>query len=922
MYLPRNASRARQREAQNARNNRQEIIKALADGQITRRDLFKWGIFTTTGALALKHGLSPFATSAYASGSNIPTGVPRSPTFGALSFSQGFQRLNLQQPVPLTHFTNPVDNEIECRWPTGMGEVNAKRLSWHTEFTNSGGTDFLNPRTSIGPMEGRPYGEWFAHQRWSEFTPKLGYVMSIGSISDNTRFHPAMPAQNPNAVWAFNSGRNTRGVLPPPLIKARYGESPIVRIYNNLPLSRADNGGFGRNEFAIHNHNAHNASASDGASNAHFFPGQFYDYHWSLVLARHDMAQPNLPDAARKASSPDGSGGLDPIPGDFREFQGTLWFHDHRFFFTAENVYKGMAGMLNYYGGPDRGNEELVDGVNLRLPSGRFLDWGNIDFDVNLLISDMAYTPDGQYFFDIFNTDGFLGDLLAVNFVYEPVMNVLPRKYRFRILNACMSRFIKLALADSSGNVVPFTFIANDGNFVVNPFDIGELDEQGVAERYDIVIDFSRFRVGDTVRLVNILQHKDGRGPDRRVSVSKALSGGSSDPAVGPVMEFLVSGQVESVDNPGYIYDITRAADRDRSQVPVQLTEQIPLVAPVREREITWTRGSGDSRNTPTGACIPECGNKESFPWSVRVNGGQSHSLNANRISNLIPKPGEVEHWTLVNGGGGWDHPIHLHFEEGVTMARPGDSIPRTEFLVRKDVWRLRRGGKVKFQVRFGEFGGAYVNHCHNTVHEDNAMLLRYDILTEKGGPGSQTHTTVIPTPNPTPQGVVYLNPEILPEGDPRSNGFGNKGGGGGGDRIASRGGSSGGGGQVTVNSGGSNAGGGQQVASTGGGNTSGGGGGQVASNGGGSTSGGGGQAASNGGGSTSGGGGGQVASNGGGSASGGGQVASGGGTNGGGGNGGGQVIREIRRIRSGGSGHGRHHGRGRGRSRDKRDHA
>ena len=42
----------------------------------------------------------------------------------------------------------------------------------------------------------------------------------------------------------------------------------------------------------------------------------------------------------------------------------------------------------------------------------------------------------------------------------------------------------------------------------------------------------------------------------------------------------------------------------------------------------------------------------------------------------MIPKPGEVEHWTYVNGGGGWDHPIHLHFEEGVTINRGGATIP------------------------------------------------------------------------------------------------------------------------------------------------------------------------------------------------------------------------------------------------------
>ena len=107
--------------------------------------------------------------------------------------------------------------------------------------------------------------------------------------------------------------------------------------------------------------------------------------------------------------------------------------------------------MVNYYRGPDRGNEELVDGVNLRLPSGKLLDWGNVDFDVNLIISDAATSQNGQLFFDIFTTDGFLGDLPLVNFAYAPYLNVLPRKYRFRILNACMSRFFQLCIASPNG---------------------------------------------------------------------------------------------------------------------------------------------------------------------------------------------------------------------------------------------------------------------------------------------------------------------------------------------------------------------------------------------------------------------------------------------------------------------------------------
>ena len=129
----------------------------------------------------------------------------------------------------------------------------------------------------------------------------------------------------------------------------------------------------------------------------------------------------------------------------------------------------------------------------------------------------------------------------------------------------------------------------------------------------------------------------------------------------------------------------------------------------------------------------------------------------------LVPRPGEVEHWTYVNGGGGWDHPIHLHFEEGVTIDRGGAAVPATERLARKDVWRLRESGRVKIQVTFGEFAGAYVNHCHNTVHEDFAMLMRYHVLAASG-----THSTIAPTPNPTPDGVFFSTPEVLREGDPR----------------------------------------------------------------------------------------------------------------------------------------------------------
>jgi FtsP/CotA-like multicopper oxidase with cupredoxin domain len=769
IFLSNKASPARVREAENARKNRLEILKALSLGQITRRDLYKWGIFTVTGALALKNGLSPFAPSAFAD-SSIPTGTPRSPLFGAQKFTQRMPRLALQTPIPLTQSGTGLD--AVANFPAGLNEPAAKRLSYHTDFSNAGGNGnpqnpFRNPVTGRGPMEGRPPGEVFAHQRWNEFFPKVGYIMSIGQIAANTRFHPNFQPQNPNSVWTYGTGHNVRGTLPPFLIKGRYSEPILTRIYQNLPVNRADNqSGFGLNETQLHFHNAHNGAESDGAANTHHFPGTFYDYRWSTTLARRDKINTGATD--RRASGPDGHGGLINVAGDFRELQGTMWAHDHRFFFTAENVYKGNLGMVTYYSGPDRGNETLNDGVNLRLPSGKFLDFGNIDFDVNLILSDSAFDPNGQYFFDIFTTDGFLGDVPLVNMAYAPYFEVLPRKYRFRILQASMSRFMQLALADVNGTsprAVPFQFIANDGNLVVNPITLTQLDQQGTAERYDIVVDFSTFNIGQRVQMVNLLQMRDdGRGPTNTLSLAQAIAGDPNDPMIGPILEFRVVGSVPSVDAPGQTLFSTSP---DPSVVPAVLTQQIPIVAPVRTRVVEWGRsGDGDSRNPATGQCTPDCPEFATFPWTVKVNGGDAHSMNANRINLLVPKPGEIEHWTYVNGGGGWDHPIHLHFEEGITMNRGGDTIPATELLVRKDVWRLRASGQVTFQIQFGEYGGSYVNHCHNTVHEDFALLMRIQFLT---GITGSPQTMVTPTPNPSPDGVTFTTPEILPEGDPRT---------------------------------------------------------------------------------------------------------------------------------------------------------
>jgi FtsP/CotA-like multicopper oxidase with cupredoxin domain len=545
------------------------------------------------------------------------------------------------------------------------------------------------------------------------------------------RFHPALPNQTALNLWTFN------GTLPPKLLIGRYGEPILFRHHNKLPFDINANAGFGRHTISTHEHNGHHGAENDGFTGAFFFPGQFYDYHYPIVLA--GIRSINTAATDIRASSPTDAGGLNKIPGDWHETMSTHWFHDHMFSFTAQNVYKGNAGMFNLYSGLDRGAEDINDGVNLRLPSGRASvtgkSWGNLDYDVNLMLADKAWDANGQLDMDILDFDGFLGDVMTVNLVYKPFFEVERRKYRFRILNASVSRFFKIALSDGS----PMIQIANDGNLFPAPVVLTELDEQGIAERYDIVIDFSRYSVGQKVHMVNLAEHQNGKRVAKDLTLGEALSGNSDDPCVGRFLEFRI------VRNP---------PQPDISQVPATMIPNPDLsnIPVVRERTFEFNSGAGQTTNDPITTFFG--------PWGIKTdNQGGTLAADYGRIS-AAPRFGTREIWHLKNGGGGWDHPIHIHFEECQTLKRNGSAsnVPPAE-RGRKDVWRLRPGGSVDITLQFRDFGGMFMEHCHNTVHEDNAMLLRWEI-----DDGGAPFLRPLPTPIARPQGVTFEAPtDILP---------------------------------------------------------------------------------------------------------------------------------------------------------------
>jgi FtsP/CotA-like multicopper oxidase with cupredoxin domain len=641
-----------------------------------------------------------------------------------------------------------------------------------------------------------------------------GFEASTNGIP--IKFSPSMPIQEPNTLWTFGDG-----TLPPKLLPARYGEPILFRHYNALPVDPAANNGFGEHTITTHEHNGHNPGESDGFAGAYFYPGEFYDYRWPMTLAGYDFINRdatdprastpcapgevmNIPDpitAGTIAKTCDPVTGTINIAGDYHETMSTHWFHDHMIDRTSQNVYKGNAAMMNYYSGIDTGNESFkcnyddpANNINLCFPSGTDLGWGNRDYDVQLLLADKAWSPvDGQLYFAPLNEDGFLGDRMTVNWLYKPYLDVRARQYRLRLLNGSVSRFFKIAIVrehnDLSGTFpgplgsnksytrVPFHMVANDGNIMEHAVAFPnaqsfDLPIQSIAERHDVIVDFAQFPAGTKLFMVNTLAHTDGRGPDRVEILADVLSGlltaiqdttciagdtncWSEDPTLGKFLEFRVQPY----------------AGTDLSMNPadyeVGKLKMIPLpkitdadIAAATHRTFTFGRGGGVSPTdgTPT-------------PWTITTDGGAALTADVNLVS-AAPETmgGGWEIWHIVNGGGGWAHPVHIHFEEGQYLQRAEIDVagnivnarlpPVWEQGARKDMYRVSGLGGlggipdssmvIDVAIRFREFAGTFVEHCHNTTHEDKAMLLRWD----NENPGQ---TVRIPTPLPSWDGVGYV---------------------------------------------------------------------------------------------------------------------------------------------------------------------
>ncbi|GAP83355.2 putative bilirubin oxidase [Rosellinia necatrix] len=412
------------------------------------------------------------------------------------------------------------------------------------------------------------------------------------------------------------------GMSPGPSIVIPRGTESVVRFVNNA-----------QRETSVHLHGSPSRAPFDGWAADITRPGEYKDYYY-----------PNFQSAR------------------------LLWYHDHALGITAENAYFGLAGAYI-----------LTDPAEdaLGLPSG----YGQ--FDIPLILGSKFYNSNGTLQSQLQEDTSTWGDVIHVNGQPWPYLDVQPRKYRFRFLNTGISRNYALyfARSTSTSTKLPFKVIASDSGLLDSPVTSSTL-LIAVAERYEVVFDFSQF-AGQQIELRN-LEDVGGFGVDDDYENTDK------------VMRF----------------NVAAGAVADPSTVPATLRAvPFPPETAGIDHHFEFHRQHGE--------------------WLIN---GVGFEDAANRVLANVPR-GTVEIWELENSSGGWTHPIHVHLVDFRVISRTGGDrgVEPYESHGLKDVVWLAKGETVRVEAHYEPWTGLYMFHCHNLIHEDQDMMAAFNVTMLQG---------------------------------------------------------------------------------------------------------------------------------------------------------------------------------------------
>jgi spore coat protein A len=451
----------------------------------------------------------------------------------------------------------------------------------------------------------------------------------------HAKVHRDLP---PSPMWSYGE------TALAPLIEVRSGEPLEVEWVNNLPthhLFPIDHSlhGCGRDipdvRANVHLHGGRTPSGSDGHPDDWYIPG-------TSRVCTYPLQQ----DAA------------------------TLWYHDHAMGLNRLNIYAGLFGMALV-------RDSVEDA--LKLPSGRY--------EIPLMIVDRMITKDGQLFYPDSGdpehpwVSEFGGEAILINGKMFPFLEVEPRLYRIRLLNAANSRFFNLSFAEDAAHPHPFHQIGGDQGLLPAPVPMKQL-LIAPAERADLLVDFSS-AAGRNVHLVsglaNVMQVRVAHAP-------------APQPTPLPTSLRPITRTPESAATVTRTITLTEL-DNQHGDTMIMLLNKTRWHEPVTE--------------------TPKLGATEIWEFVNLTEDTHPMHLHLVRFQILDRRVFDDYAWRMTN-----------------TRRFLNDAVPpEPHELGWKDVVHCPPTQITRIIVKFDGYAGRYLYHCHILEHEANDMMRPFEVI-------------------------------------------------------------------------------------------------------------------------------------------------------------------------------------------------
>jgi blue copper oxidase len=440
----------------------------------------------------------------------------------------------------------------------------------------------------------------------------------------------------------FFTGTNTptlgiNGGYLGPTLRLRRGDNVTLSVSNNL-----------QEPTTLHWHGLHVPASADGGPHQIVQPGQVWDAEFLVD-----------------------------------QQAGTFWYHSHLLGRTGEQVYKGLAGML-----------QIEDDVSneLEIPSEYGVD------DIPVILQDRNFNADGSLRYTSSRMDsmlGLFGNTMMVNGTINPRFEPRSQLVRFRFLNASNARTYNLAFSDDR----EMQQLACDGGFLEHITPMRRI-ELAPGERCEVLADFS-----------------DGQPVDL-ISVPMAVD--SPFRTTGMMGNMHTMNQVRL-----QIMTIIPNSNLQRSSQPARELATLPTLDPdsadrMRQFTLSMMMGMGmmGRGRGPAGGGM---GSGMNSPFAIN---GQGMDMAV--INERVPV-GSTEIWEISNDSM-MMHPFHIHHGQFRIVSSNGRPWPEHEQAY-KDTVKVGPGQSVRVLMKFDDFADAelpYMYHCHILEHEDAGMMGQF----------------------------------------------------------------------------------------------------------------------------------------------------------------------------------------------------